>query len=226
MAVCHCIAGLLSAVLVVLLSSTRGEAAQVLSWAELTGLLAPGALTEDFESFQVASNDTATLDETTLDHTTVTNGQGPGLVEQGVSFSVQTLTGPGSLDWLGDGAAGNSSKVLRGTGAADDFPNFQMKFSPAVQAFGMDFFPPPVFVVEVLDVDNERLFLSRSIAPPFFGFQHEPGIGAVNIGFVRSGTTTAIDNLTFGQIVPEPAAIVLALFGWIAQAVFLQRICR
>jgi hypothetical protein len=197
--------------------------------AQLDSVLGSFAVTENFEKFNVANGNAAPLTDAqgnpiqTLDSTTVANGQGPGLVIPGVTFST---TGFQALQWNGADYFGQPSKNLQ----AESKP-IRVTFDTRTLAFGLDMTVfqgfPDTANVTIFSADNTTVLATGvfnvpdttdtngHVIPVFLGYQDESGrgIGSVLIDNVQQTWSINIDNVEFGlggpPIIPEPASTTL-----------------
>ena len=156
----------------------------------------------DFETYQVAAGVRESLNLSTLTDGTVANGQGPALVEPGVSYA--DLTGS-PLYWQGDGYAGMSTATL---GAAntelwiDHFPfvdaiGFDLVSDPANPFVGdIVFFACPGGTVGVVSVD-----MTSGPSRVFVGWQN-PGLCQIEIYATGASGPVSIDDYGYGVIPP------------------------
>lgn len=187
------------------------NAGQVASRADLNTILGASGVTDDFESFSVGSGSAANLDVNSIDSTTVTNGQGPGLVHSGVTYS------SGALQWNGNGYFGIPSQTISGNATNPD----TITYSVPVSAIGVDLDAYSghdyIATVNVYDrsntlIDSIAIPVAAGSEPIFFGYQNAGGIGHVDLFDTTDPFGPIIDNSTFG--VPEPASLgVLGIVG-------------
>jgi hypothetical protein len=186
---------------------------------ELLSELGTSAITEDFESYIFPAN-TAKRVGTVLDADSIIEGQGPGLVCEGVRF-MEFKSNLG-LQWDRQFQYGLQSAALVTDG------ELIVDFISPVTHFGFDMFWFDVYpsleypaTVQVLGVDKLSLLYEIDIFEPFapdfffFGFADEGGIGRIVLfrdQITELGVSPIIDNLTFG-IVPEPATFLLFVLG-------------
>ncbi|MFG0330179.1 MAG: hypothetical protein ACF8PN_09805 [Phycisphaerales bacterium] len=95
----------------------------------LENLLGGSGVLEDFESYSIAPGASDPLNVSSLNSTTVTNSQGPGLVEPGVTY----FSGD-NIAWNGSGYYGLATKTIEGYSGLD----FTLIYDPPVQAMGFD----------------------------------------------------------------------------------------
>lgn len=186
----------------------------------------PGTL-EDFESYVASPAGGADgIGVGVLDSTTIVNGQGPGLVVPGVTF-----TGPNSgLQWDDAGYFGAPSReILIGAPAGQPLG---IDFAGSVGAFGVDLrafsgFPATatmtIFAADDTSVIGvlSSLSLGGGGSPIFAGWEDAGGIGRVELTQTGQPWSPIIDNLEFGKHngtpVPEAgstlASLGLALAG-------------
>lgn len=207
-------------VLVVLCAGpvSKVQGAVIESRSDLNSQLGPNAVTEGFESYLFPA-DTARRVGTVLDSSSVIEGQGPGLVVEGVRFVQSDRNGEG-LQW--DRQTQSAAMVTDGKLIVD--------FTIPTTHFGLDMFWFDVgfplahpATVQVYGADDVSLNYSVNIFEPFapnsrfFGFADNGGIGRVVLfrdEGESEGVSPIIDNLTFGFTpVPEPGTLTLALLG-------------
>jgi hypothetical protein len=206
----------LACAVVGLLFIAHSQAAIVLTRPALQVILGgPGTL-EDFESYNIGVGNAVVLNTSVLNNATIANGQGPGLVIPGVTF-----TDGSNLQWDGAGYYGSPSKEILGNGQP-----LAINFSAPTIAFGVDLREflgyPDVARVDVYAPDDTTLIgsipgivQSGTGVPVFAGWEDAGGIGRVVISGVNYNWTPIIDNLEFGRStsgVPElSSALVWAM---------------
>ncbi len=191
---------LLTLIVAALLSASA--AGQVIGdRATLQGLLGGGGTLHDFEAYNVAIGSADVLDVGFLDENTIANGQGPGLVSDGATYS----TAQNFLQWNGDTYFGIPTRTLL-SNSGDS--TLYLNFDTPVQAFGFDLYTfsgyPDTTLVEVYDPAGAVLYTSAGISVPgtagvFFGYQ-APAIGGVMVQSQAFGWSTIIDDHLFGNI--------------------------
>jgi hypothetical protein len=188
--------------------------------AQLNTILGGSGVTENFENYNVNVGGAEVFDTTLLDSSTVVNGQGPGLVVNGVTF----VPGSSILQWNGANYFGAPSKEL----LANDQP-MTIDFSVPVDTFGVDLRAFQGFgdtaTVTIFGTDDSTVLdtispidLADTGVPVFFGYQDLAGIGKIELTQVTWTWSPIIDNLTFGQSAPsstpEPSTVLgLGLLG-------------
>ena len=186
---------------------------------QLNTILGGSGVTENFENYNVPDGNGDGL-QATLDSSTVVNGQGPGLVVNGVTF----VAGSSNLQWNGANYFGSPSKEL----VALSQP-MNIDFSVPVNAFGLDLRAFTGFgdtaTVTIFGTDDSTVLdtispigLAGTGVPVFFGYQDIAGIGKIELTQQSGFWSPMIDNLTFGQSAaastPEPSTVLgLGLLG-------------
>jgi hypothetical protein len=186
---------------------------------QLNTILGGSGVTENFENYNVPDGDARLSGTATLDSSTVVNGQGPGLVVNGVTF----VGGSSNLQWNGANYVGSPSKEL----VAGKPMNID--FSVPVNAFGLDLRAFTGFgdtaTVTIFGTDDSTVLdtispigLAGTGVPVFFGYQDIAGIGKIELTQQSLFWSPIIDNLTFGQSAaastPEPSTVLgLGLLG-------------
>jgi len=180
----------------------------------LSTILGASAVTEGFEAYSITAG-SATDFGATLDATTVLNGQGPGLVVPGVSFST---AGPSlQLDASGYFGAPSNELLSNSNGLTIDFSSPQQAFGVDLRDFAGYLNTATVIVyaannTTVLDTYSN---IGLGGTPVFFGYENSSGIGSVFL----TGTepwSPIIDNVEFGSVAgaaPEPSTIMMLLGG-------------
>jgi hypothetical protein len=191
--------------------------------AQLNALLGGGGKTENFEKFSVPDNNFIEF-SSPLDSTSIKNGQGPGLVVPGIRFAIN----PGGLQVYGTHVFGGNSQRLSFS-ATSAYLN---TFNPPVTAFGLDLLALQGFSgsPQIAIYDAAHSFLGSfpvgtvgdPIMPTFFGFQHAGGISEFDITVFGGGPI--LDNVTFGNAVPEPATFPLILVTTLASLAARRRL--
>ena len=186
---------------------------------QLNTILGGSGVTENFENYNVPDGNGDEL-QATLDSSTVVNGQGPGLVVNGVTF----VAGSSNLKWNGANYFGSPSKELVALSQT-----MNIDFSVPVNAFGLDLRAYQGFgdtaTVTIFGTDDSTVLdtissigLAGTGVPVFFGYQDIAGIGKIELTQQSQFWSPIIDNLTFGQSAaastPEPSTVLgLGLLG-------------
>ena len=189
--------------------AAAASAQQIANRATLNTILGGGGTTDNFEAFNVGVGNAVVLDITNLNSNSIANGQGPGLVNPGASYS------SGSLQWNGDQYFGMTSQAILG-----DATNITIAYSAATTAMGLDmqafFGYADTAQISVYDTNNSLIF-STSMALPndasdvFFGYQSASGIGSVVLAGTNFSWSPNIDDHTYG--VPAPSSLALVGVG-------------
>jgi hypothetical protein len=194
----------------------------IASRAQLNYLLADGAITDDFETLEVADSSMIECGVSLLDETTVVAGQGPGLVSPGAAYF--SLRAP--ITWMGNYYQGfPMTRTLIAwnpsppsiTMAPQLFFGFQIAYSPpAPQLVGVDMlalaqldyltveiYGPADELVQEIVIDTQQVGVGRAY---FFGYRHDEGIGKLVIKNTKFGTVLGpnIDNHTYGPLDTTP----------------------
>lgn len=195
------------------------NAQQIADRATLNSLLTSSS-TDDFEKYDVAVGFADNLDTAVLDSNTVTNGQGPGLVLPGATY-----TDPSGvhLQWNGDQYVGMNSKTLLSNGTTGDI---RMDYSGFVQAMGVDVkvFAGFGFDGQVDFFNGTQLLGTVKVSlaglageSVFAGWQNAAGITNVMVSSANYPWSPIIDDHTYG-VVPEPATLSALGLGILALA--------
>ena len=173
----------------------------------LVSQLGSAAVTENFESFLFPTN-TAKRVGAAVDATSVIDGQGPGLVVQGVRF-LESPRGEG-LQWDRQFEYGLLSAALCSE------TRLIIDFTTPVSHAGFDMFwftVPHVILdpstVQVFAADDVSMLYTTNFVEPtapnsvFFGFEENNGIGRIvlfRLDIEGFDPGPLIDNLTFGFV--------------------------
>ncbi|KAA3607303.1 MAG: hypothetical protein DWQ01_16550 [Planctomycetota bacterium] len=157
-----------------LLGST-GLAQEIGDRGTLEGLLGGGGTLDDFEAYVVGVGGAENINSFVLDDTTVTGtGQGPGLVQDGSTYS---CTGGNGLQWNGDTYFGLGSKTFL---ANTSDGRLTIQYDNPIGAFGFDLHAfdgfPDTATITILDSSGATIYTSGAIslggsAGVFFGYQ-------------------------------------------------------
>jgi len=212
------------AVVTGLASAASVEAGPIASRAVLQVLLGgPGTL-EDFENFNVGAGTAVAIDCHALDGSAICNGQGPGLVKSGLTFTF----GDGPGQWNGAGYFGSPSKEILSN--ARNGPPVSIDFASAVGAFGLDLRAfvgfPATATMTVYGADDVTVIgvisgIGLVGTPVFAGWEDSSGIGLFQVTQVGQAWSPVVDNLEYGgaaAVIPEPASLLLVGTGLVAAA--------
>ncbi len=120
------------------------------------------AITDGFENYSILDNLAETIMVSVLDHTTITGtGQGPGLVEEGVTYACIPT---GTLQWNGHNYFGLVSKTLMAN-ATDGSINIYYDALQSHIAFDLDTFAglPDTATISVVNANGVEVFNSGPI---------------------------------------------------------------
>lgn len=195
------------------------NSAQIVDRATLQTLIGgPGTL-ENFESYIINPGVGTLMNSTSLDSTIMINGQGPGLVGAGVTYSSVDAFG---LAWQGASFFGSPSKEI----VSNDY-TMDIDFSVFTNAFGIDLRTynvggGDIASMAIYGLDDTTLIgtlnnIVLSGTPVFGGWTDNGGIGRIELTSTVNSYSAFIDNLEYGTaVIPLPAAAWLfgtALFG-------------
>ena len=189
----------------------------------LAGILGASAYTETFEEYSVTAGSATGSVIGVLDNTTVANGQGPGLVGPGISFSAANPGTGEYAQWDAAGYYGAPSTELLFGNSGTNTNTLNINFSQPQAAFGLDVRDFSGFTanltISVYSTGGTLLYTSPTPyaltgTPIFVGYQSTTGIGSVSL--TDTGTydtwTPIIDNVEFTPI-PEPSTVALFVMG-------------
>lgn len=206
--------------LMVVISVSGAYAQQIGDRATLNSLLA-SSTTDDFESYNISSGSATGMNVTFLDSLTIVNGQGPGLVNVGATYSDPSIL---QMQWNGDQYFGLNSKTILSNGSTGAI---RIDYSGGVHAMGLDARAFSGFGYSgVMDVYNGATSVgsigfsltnggSESV---FLGWQNGGGITHVIVSSGAFSWSPIIDDHTYGAV-PEP--MTMAVLG--AGLAFLSR---
>lgn len=212
------------------ISLAVAQAGSIIDRTQLTTLLGGPGTVEDFEGFAVANDSSGGLNCVVLNSASVCNGQGPGLVVNGVNFTF----GSGGGQWDGAGYFGSTSKELL-SGSPPGQP-LVIDFTSPVSGFGVDlraFSGYGATATLSIYAGNDttpigtlaNIDLSSDGSLVFAGWWDPSGIGKVELTEVRQPWSPIIDNLEFGggSGIPEPATVTLCIAGLAALGILRMR---
>lgn len=194
----------------ILITIAASAAAQVVipDRATLNSLISGNGATENFENFVQPSGTAKALSITTLDVSTLVDGQGPGLVLPGLTFS-----GSG-IQWNEAAYFSAPSREILANGNV-----LTVDFSTPATAVGLDLRDFSGYsltaTVTIYAADDTTVVatipsISVGSVPVFFGYQ-APAIGKIELSTANSSWSPIIDNLGFTPIPEPPIALLLGL---------------
>jgi hypothetical protein len=200
-------------------------AQQISDRATLNSLLSGSGTyeyTDAFEAYNIANGSADNMNVASLDSTTIVNGQGPGLVGPGITYSAyDTGFGGGSdfLYWNGQGYFGGTSKNIE-----SGLQGLLMSYSLNVDAMGVDLSEFQGFgdIYTAFVYDGSTLVGTASstlsgTTPNFFGWYNSGGITSVIIEGSVNTWSPLIDENTYGFTpAPEPASMLALAIGGLA----------
>jgi hypothetical protein len=198
-----------------LLTAVPARAGVIATRGDVQALLGAQAQLEDFEKFHASPFTAYALDHTTLDSHSIEHGRGPGLVNPGLTFSVN----PGSgMQWSGTNILTNPSAAL--TFNIGRLAPGKVDFATPTSAFGVDLIgvrasnvtPVVPFTLNVYAPDDVTLLATFSVStnantPAFIGFGDVGGIGSFTL--TREGSAPqfpSLDNLIYTNAFTPPSA--------------------
>lgn len=171
---------------------------QIPDRATLDAILGGGQTLEDFESFVIADGGATVLDIAVLDDQSIALGQGPGLVEDGATYSSTTL------QWNG-----NAYYSLQSRTFLANAETLTITYDPVVTAMGLD---ARAFVgygyngsMRVYDLNNALVgtinfsLSSGGAENVFLGWEWNAGISRVEIDDSTWSWSPVIDNHGYGE---------------------------
>jgi hypothetical protein len=196
------------------MSTTVSQGAPIATRAALNSLLGGGGITEGFEAYSLGANSNDPVGSV-YNASSTPNGQGPGLVVPGISFSR-----PGNnLIIMGTTSfGGNSQRLIWDSNTSNPIT---FDFLASTTAFGVDLLTiggtTGPTTVTVFGSDDSTVLAtfpgvglnSNPQTPVFFGYEDANGIGSIRFSLTAGGP--AFDNVTFGiaAALPEPASLAL-----------------
>jgi len=194
------------------------SAGQLTSRDQLNSLLGTNLIYEDFENFSVSYGDQYSH-YGPLNSTTIFAEQGPGLVQEGVTY--QSDGGLGRLWWNGDGYYDLNSKTLADSSEWRGY-GIEILYTLPVNAIGFDMQNYVGYgmegTVSVYDIAG-GLISTTNVNGGFWGWENIAG-GGIGSAFIAAddGDYIMIDNHGYGSaiIVPEPAMVSLLAVGGLA----------
>lgn len=178
-----------------------GSDGEIPDRATLDSRLGGNQTLEDFESFQIPTS-AVLLDTAVLDDTTIANGQGPGLVQPGATYSDASNL---RLQWNADLYFNLSTKTLLASGTGGQI---NITYSPPVQALGVDLagfdVSPYTGSARFYDTGNVLLgtvqfSVTGGASRDFVGWQHLAGIGRVELHSPNFTWSPILDDHGYGD---------------------------
>jgi len=219
------IEGLLAVALVAVAGAAN--AAAISSRAELQGLLGGAGTVENFEQYEFATTDTATLNFScdtglVINASSICDGQGPGLINPGISLR-STSDGLFAFQWNSIDYVGSTSQEFLAAGRT-----LIIEFTDPTIAFGLDLRAFNSFgataSVTAFGADNTTVIgtisdivLGSDGVSVFAGWYEAGGIGRVELFQDSHEWSPIVDNIEWqkmaGVSVPEPGTLVLLGLG-------------
>lgn len=177
---------------------------------------AQGCTTDDFEAFAISAGGATSAGVLMLDENTIAQGQGPGLVEDGCTYSVAG----GNLQWNGDAYYSLVTKTICGSSTPDG--SIYLDYDQPVSQVDMDLSTfagyPETATVTAYDAAGAML-TTQTLSIAATGAQHPISLSATGIERVVvkgvNSWSPMIDNHVYCA---GPAGPSLALFGNCGQA--------
>lgn len=183
-------------------SAQCGSDGEIPDRTALDSILGGNQTLEDFETFQIGSGAAVLLDTALLDDTSIANGQGPGLVQPGATYSDTSNL---QLQWNGDLYFNISTATILASGSGGQI---DIVYSPAVQAMGLDLAGFDNFsykgTASIYDTGNALIgtinfAVVGGASRDFIGWQHMAGIARVELHSPDYGWSPIIDDHGYGD---------------------------
>jgi hypothetical protein len=201
------------------LPASGADAAAIANRTALQTILGGGGTIETFEAFSFPTFPAANTGCMTLTSASTCAGQGPGLVQPGLTFSSNNF-----LQWNDAGFQGAPSREINttGVGLVVDFATTQDAFGVDVRAFTTSL--GGTVDLDIYGADDTTLLgsitgivLPTSGIPVFVGWQDAAGIGKFVLTAGFQSLPSPIDNLEYGASAaidtPEPASAAMLGLG-------------
>ncbi len=194
-------------------------AQQIATRTQLNQILSTGyEYTDAFQAYSIASGGAATLGVSSMNSTSILNGQGPGLLDPGVTYS--TANQGDLLQWNGVNYVGSMRQEI-----LSNDNSLVLTYTMGVDAMGVDLRDyagyGQNFTADVYNGSNLVGQLSGTLAgagtTQFFGWENAGGI--TSVVFTGSGSSDywspIIQEHSYGQAVlsPEPSTIAAFALG-------------
>jgi hypothetical protein len=216
---------------VIFVAATAVHGAAITSASELATFLGAPGIIYSFSGFSVPDATSFAVDCTEVTLTSICDGQGPGLVPQGLAFTF----GSGGGQWDGLGYDGSTSEeILSGSSPST---LLTISFITPANGFALDLraFPgyPATAMVTVFALDDTTVIgtisginLPSTGASVFEGWDDSSGIGKVELTQTGEDWSPIVDFLEYGikrtsteGVVPEPGPLVCVGLGLAAIAI-------
>jgi hypothetical protein len=196
----------------------------------LNSLLGGTALTEDFEKFNVAPGSQAFFPSLVLNSSTIDPLiGGPGLVRPEVTFALIS----GEMRAHGAGLISPTKSLGYHSNDPPAPSILRIDFQTPVTALGFDFFGGffggELIKIIVLGSDDTTVLEQDGFALPaptaaavFLGIEDLAGIGSIVLE--NAVAFSSVDNLTFGQVIPEPSTWLLLGTGLLGFALVRKKL--
>ena len=199
------------------------SAQQISTRVELNAILSSGyEYTDAFEGYNIGVGGSDNTNLTSLNSTSIVNGQGPGLVGPGVTYSTYDTGFTGEQDflfWNGPGYFGGASKNIESGQQGIEFT-----YTLNVNAMGVDLSDfqgfgdtYTAYVYNGINLVGTSSGTLSGPTPTFFGWQNAGGITSVILVDSVNYWSPIVDEHSFGFApTPEPASMAALTLGSLA----------